>query len=204
MPAIVLPYQVSIDASFRHRIGKAQGASVIQSVELIERNTCDRKIIIHQGISICLCKGANIPFVVVRAFARDGKSCYMHGTEEDWQKTIAAGGRERHHALSVNSFSGSAISFPLAVQLAEGVQAKIICLRTLLEGFMVMRVSHDQDAHTGNIYRAFYNANECYNRAHIQVGGGRMYTVNDQVKYYETLFCTCCNQKFLFCDLFVR
>ena len=188
MPTIALPYQVSIDASFRHRNGRAQGASVIQSVELMERNACDRKTVVHDMISICRRKGTDFPLAVVCAFARDRKSCYMHGTEEEWQKKIAAGGRERDDALSLNCFSGSAISFPLAAQLAEGVGAKIICLRTLLEGFMVTRVSHDQDSHIGNIYRAFFNANECYDRAHIQVGAGLMYTVSALVRCYQIIF----------------
>ena len=101
---------------------------------------------------------------------------------------IAAGGRERDDALSLNCFSGSAISFSLAVQLAEGVEAKIICLRTQLEAFMVTRVSHDQHAHIGDIYRAFFNANECYDRTYIQVGGGLMYTLNALVQCYQILF----------------
>ena len=53
---------------------------------------------------------------------------------------------------------------------------------------MVTRVSHDQDAHIGNIYRAFFNANECYNRAHIQVGAGLMYSVNALVRCCQIIF----------------
>ena len=53
---------------------------------------------------------------------------------------------------------------------------------------MVTRVSHDQDAHIGNIYRAFFNANECYDRAHIEVGGGLMYTVHALVQCYQIIF----------------
>ena len=106
----------------------------------------------------------------------------MYGTEEEWKNMIAAGSRKRDDALSENCFSGSAISAPLAAQLAEGIGAKIIWLQTLLEGFIVTRTSLDQDAHIGVIYRAFFNANECYDRAHIQVGGGGMYTVHAQVQ----------------------
>ena len=84
----------------------------------------------------------------------------MHDTEEEWKKKIAAGGRQQDDVLSLNLFSGSAISFPLTAQLAEGVGAKIICLRTQLEAFMVTRISHDQDADIGNIYRVFFNVNE--------------------------------------------
>ena len=191
MPTIPLPYQVSIDASFRHRNGRAQGANVIQSVELLDRNDRDRKTVVHDMISVCRRDGADIPLAVVCAFARDGKSCYLHGTEEDWRKKIAAGGRERDDALLVNCFSDSAISFPLAAQLAEGVGAKMICLRTLVEGFMVTRISHDQDAHIGNIYRAFFNANECYDRAHIQVGRRHMYTIHAQVQWNQILYLFC-------------
>ena len=142
-------------------------------------------------ISVCRRYGADIPLEVVCAFARDGNSCYLHGTEEEWKKKIAAGGRERDDALSVNRFSSSAISFPLAAQLAEGVGAKIICLRTLLEGFMMTRISHDQDAHIVNIYRAFFNANECCDRAHIQVGRRHMYTIHAQVRWNQILYLFC-------------
>ena len=142
-------------------------------------------------ISVCRRDGADIPLAVVCAFARDGKSCYLHRTEEEWKKKVAAGGRERDDALSVNCFSGSAISFPLAAQLAEGVGAKIIYLRTLLEGFMVTRISHDQDAHIGNTYRDFFNANECYDRAHIQVGRRHMYTIHAQVRWNQILYLFC-------------
>ena len=60
--------------------------------------------------------------------------------------------------LSLNCFSGSAISVPLAAQLAEGVGERIVALRTLPEGFVVTRISHDKKKHIGNIYRAFFNA----------------------------------------------
>ena len=54
----------------------------------------------------------------------------------------------------MNCFSGSAILFPLAEQLAEGVGAKIIGLQILLGGFMVTKISHDQDAPIGNTVHA--------------------------------------------------
>ena len=76
MPTISLPYQVSTDASFRHRNGRAQGASVIQSVELLDRNDRDHKTVVHDMISVCRRDDADIPFAVVCAFARDGQSCY--------------------------------------------------------------------------------------------------------------------------------
>ena len=166
MSTIPLPYQVAIDASFWRRSGRVQGASVIQSVELFEQNDRDRKEVVHDVISVCRHKGIEIPLAVLCGFARDRKRCYMHETEEEWKMRIAAEGRERDDALSLNFFFGSAISFLLAAQLAEGVEAKIICLRTQLKGFMVSRITHDQDAHIGNIYRAFFNANECYDRAY--------------------------------------
>ena len=121
-----------------------------------------------------------------------------------WRKKIAAGGRERDDVLSLNCFSGSAISIPLAAQLAEGVGERTISLRTLPKGFVVTRISHDQENHIGNIDIAFFNANECYDRAYIQVGGEGMYTVHAQVQWNQILFCLACNHKGLFCDLDVR
>ena len=84
MSSIPLPHEVSIDdASFRHRNCRTQGASVIQSVELLERNERDRKTMVHEMVSVCRRESADIPLALVCAFARDGKSCYMHGTEEE-------------------------------------------------------------------------------------------------------------------------
>ena len=104
MLTISLPHQVSIDASFRHRNGRAQGASTIKAVELLERNDRDRKTMVHEMVSVYCCKSADIPLAIVCAFARDGKSCYMRGTEEEWKKKIAAGSHERDDALSLSCF----------------------------------------------------------------------------------------------------
>ena len=83
MSTIPLPYQVAIDASFRHRSGRAQSASVIQSVKLFEQNDRDRKVVVHDMISVCRHKGIEIPLAVLCGFARDTKRCYMHGAEEE-------------------------------------------------------------------------------------------------------------------------
>ena len=84
MSTILLPYQVAIDASFRRRSGRAQGASVIQSVELFEQNDRDRKVVVHDMISVCRHKGIEIPLAVLYGFARNRKRCYMYGTEDEW------------------------------------------------------------------------------------------------------------------------
>ena len=118
---------------------------MIQSVKLLERNDRDHKTTVIEMVSVCHLKSTDISLAVVYSLARDGKSCYMHGTEEKWTNKITARGRDRNDPLLLTCFSGSAISFPLAAQLAEGVGAKIVCLRTLLEGFMVTRISHDHD-----------------------------------------------------------
>ena len=201
MWSILLLHQVSIYASFRHRNGKVQRASMIQSVELLERSNRDRKTIDHEMISIYRRKSADIPLAVVFTLARDGKSKKWR---KKWRKKIAAGGRERDDVLSLYCFSGSASSTPLAAQLAECIGERIISLRTLTEGFVVTRISHDQENHIGNIYRAFFNANECYDRAYIQVGGEGMYTVHAQVQWNQILFCLACNHKGLFCAFDVR
>ena len=77
---------------------------MIQSVELLDRNDRDHKTMVREMVSFCRGKSANIPLAVVCAFARDGKSYYMHGTEEEWKKKIAAGGRERDDVLSLSCF----------------------------------------------------------------------------------------------------
>ena len=65
--------------------------------------------------------------------------------------------------------SCGAIRFPLAAQVAEGIGAKVVCMRTLLRGFWVSRISHDQDAHIGKIVLTFFGSQECFDRAHIAV-----------------------------------
>ena len=104
MSTIPLPYQVAIDASFRRRSSRAQGASVIRSVRLFEQNDRDRKVVVHNMISVCHHKGIEIPLAVLCGFARDGKRCYMRGMEKEWKKKIAAGGRERDDALPIELF----------------------------------------------------------------------------------------------------
>lgn len=105
---------------------------------------------------------------MVCAFARDKQRCPVHGTEEEWLERLKDP-EQKSEALQINCYSSGAIRFPLAAQNAEGIGANIICLRTLLSGFWVTRISHDQDAHIGRIFRTFYNAQECYDRAHIAV-----------------------------------
>ena len=103
------------------------------------------------------------------AFARDGKRCFLHGTEKEYRAEIVKGGSAEKAALRLNCYSSSSIKFPLAAQSAEGRGALLICLRTLLYGFWVVRVSHDQDAHIGKLYRRMFGAQECFDRAHIAV-----------------------------------
>ena len=77
---------------------------MVQPIELSERNDRDRKTMVNEMVSVCRRNGADIPLAAVCAFARGGKSCYMHGKEKEWKKKIAAGGRERGDALSLNCF----------------------------------------------------------------------------------------------------
>ena len=70
---------------FRHRNGKAQRASMIQSVELLEQTNHDRKTIDHEMVGIYRRKSADIPLAVVFTLARDGG----RAEEED------SGGRSR-------------------------------------------------------------------------------------------------------------
>ena len=64
---------------------------MIQSVELFDRNDRDRKIVVHEMISVCRRNGADILLAEVCACAQDEKRCYMHGTEEEWINNIAVG-----------------------------------------------------------------------------------------------------------------
>ena len=158
-----------MDAGFRHRSRAAQGASVIQSVELKETNEKGRRTEVHDLVSICRRCSTEVPLALHCSFAREGLPCFLHGTEEEWRVELGKGGADRKAALVLNCYSSGAIRFPLAAQVAEGIGAKTICLRTLLEGFWVSRISHDQDAHIGKIYKKFFQSQECFDRAHIAV-----------------------------------
>lgn len=163
------PSQASIDAGFRHRSRTAQGASVIQSIELKELNEKGRRTVVHDLVSICRRRSEEVQLSLHCAFARDEKACFLHGTEEEWRAEIAKGGDAKKAALRLNCFSSGAIRFPLAAQVAEGIGAKVVCMRTLLRGFWVSRISHDQDAHIGKIFLKFFRSQECFDRAHIAV-----------------------------------
>ena len=90
-------------------------------------------------------------------------------TEEEWKAEVAKGGASMDAALRLNCYSSGAIRFPLAAQLAEGIGANGVCLRTLIQGFWVSRISHDQDTHIGKLFLKYFHAQECYDRAHIAV-----------------------------------
>ena len=82
-----------------------------------------------------------------------------HGTPE-----------EKKLMLCGNCYSSGTIRFPLAPQLAEGIGAHLICLRSQLDGFCGTTVVHDQDSHTGKLFRSYFRSIlECYDRSHIQV-----------------------------------
>ncbi|CAM9606721.1 unnamed protein product [Pylaiella littoralis] len=156
-----------MDAGFRHRSKAAQGASVIQSVELKELSAKGRRTEVHDLVSVCRRCSGTVPLAMHCAFAREGKRCFLHGTEDEWAAEVAAGGERAKAAVRLNCYSSGAIRFPLAAQLAEAIGARLICLRTLLEGFWVSRISHDQDAQIGKLYKIMYWARECLDRSHI-------------------------------------
>lgn len=158
-----------MDAGFRHRSKAAQGASVIQSVELKELSAKGRRTEVHDLVSVCRRCSGTVPLAMHCAFAREGKRCFLHGTEDEWAAEVAAGGERAKAAVRLNCYSSGAIRFPLAAQLAEAIGARLICLRTLLEGFWVSRISHDQDAQIGKLYKIMYWARECLDRSHIAV-----------------------------------
>lgn len=141
----------------------------MQSVEELELNDRGRDTSVHDLVSICRRCSATVPLAMHCAFARDGKTCYLHGTEKEWRAEIDKGGTAEKAALRLNCFSNGVVRFPLAAQVAEGIGAKLLCLRTLLSGFWVARRSHDQDAHIGKIYRKYFKSRECYDRVHIAV-----------------------------------
>ncbi|CAM9433372.1 unnamed protein product [Pylaiella littoralis] len=153
---------VALDASFRHRSRVAQGASVIQSVELKEDNEKGRRTVVHDLVSISQRCSEGVHLGLHCAFARDGERCFLHGTEDEWKAEVAKGGEAKKKALRLNCLSSGAIRYPLAAQTAEGAGAKLICLRTLLAGFWVRVICHDQDAHIGSIFRVLYNPQECF------------------------------------------
>ena len=70
------------------------------------------KKVVHEMISVCSRKDADISLAVVNVFARDGNSCYMYRMEEEWKNNIAAGYRKQGDALLVNCFSGSTYLSP--------------------------------------------------------------------------------------------
>ena len=163
--------QLAIDASFRHRNGRAQGASIIQSVQRTSPNYKGRTIDVHDLVSISRRCTLDVPLAVVCAFARDGKRCFFHGTEEEWRRKVDHGTpEEKQLMLCGNCYSSGTIRFPLAPQLAEGIGAHLICLRSQLDGFCGTTVVHDQDSHTGKLFRSYFRSIlECYDRSHIQV-----------------------------------
>lgn len=138
-------------------------------MEELELNDRERDTSVHDLVSICRRCSRTVPLAMHCAFARDDKECYLHGTEEQWRAEIKKGGAEEKAALRLNCYSSGAIKLPLAAQVAEGIGATLLCLRTLLGGFWVTRISHDQDAHIGKIYRRYFKSRECYDRAHIAV-----------------------------------
>ena len=93
------PSQASIDAGFRHRSRAAQGASVIQSIELKELNEKGRRTVVHDLVSICRRRSEEVQLSLHCAFARDEKACFLHGTEEEWRAEIAKGGDAKDAAL---------------------------------------------------------------------------------------------------------
>lgn len=160
---------MSLDAGFRHRSGRAQGASCIQSVELTAPNMQGRRTVVHDLVSFTRRCTAKVPLSVICAFVRDKKRCPVHGTEEEYQAKLAAGGPGADEVLRLNCYSSGATRLPPAAQVAEGIGANIICLRTQLDGFWVTTISHDQDAHIGHIFRGFFGALECFDGSHIAV-----------------------------------
>ena len=144
--------QLAIDASFRHKNGRAQGASIIQSVQRTSPNEKGRTIDIHDLVSISHRCTLDFPLAVVCAFARDGKRCFFHGTKEERRRKVDHGTpKEKQLMLRGNCYCSGTIRFPLAPQLAEGIGEHLICLRSQLDGFCGTTVVHDQDSHTGNV-----------------------------------------------------
>ena len=82
---------------------------------------------------------------------------------------MAKGGASKNAALRLNCYSSGAARFPPAAQPSEGIGAKLVCLRTLLRGFWVSRIPHDQDTHIGELFVNYFLGQECYDRAHIAV-----------------------------------
>ena len=122
---------MNIDASFRHRNGRAQGASTIQSVQRTSPSEKGRTIDVHDLVSISRRRTPDVPLAVVCAFARDGKRCFFHGTEEEWRRKVDHGTpEEKQLMLCGKCYSSATIRFPLAPQLAEAIGAHLICLRS--------------------------------------------------------------------------
>ena len=71
-----------MDAGFRHRSRAAQGASVIQSIELKELDEKGRRTVVHDLVSICRRCSEDVHLGLHCAFARDEKRCFLHGTED--------------------------------------------------------------------------------------------------------------------------
>ena len=68
--------RLAIDASFRHRNGRAQGASTIQSVQRTPPNEKGRTIDVHDLVSISRRCTPDVPLAVVCAFLATGSDAF--------------------------------------------------------------------------------------------------------------------------------
>ncbi|CAN0002290.1 unnamed protein product [Ascophyllum nodosum] len=161
--------ELAIDASFRHRNGRAQGASIIQSVQRTSPNEKGRTIDVHDLVSIsrrCTPTSPSLSSVHLLATGSDAFPWYGGGV-------AAKGGPRYTRGEEADAVRQLLLewddSFPLAPQLAEGIGAHLICLRSQLDGFCGTTVVHDQDSHTGKLFRSYFRSIlECYDRSHIQ------------------------------------